>query len=254
MSSSIWEQNRIRNSQNWIDWPICKFVPWNKINVHFIAGIQKDEANPCIDNPCGPNSQCRVVGNQGACSCLPNYIGRPPNCRPECTINAECASNKACINELCVDPCIGKCGENTLCSVVKHNPVCNCISGYEGDPFTRCTVIVVTCKNLNNFILSKHYHFHTHLFIFLIKIVFDRYGCWHSTVFNIKSNTIESNLKSSTNCLIAIDQIHQKLTILKNDVTIKNISTDWLCVFFQTFINVCKITLFVEVFKLFNFL
>lgn len=109
--------------------------------------MQKDDGNPCINNPCGPNSQCRVIGNQGACSCLPNYIGRPPNCRPECTLNAECASNKACQNERCIDPCVGKCGDNAVCSVVKHNPVCNCISGYEGDAFTRCTIIVVTCKN-----------------------------------------------------------------------------------------------------------
>lgn len=115
---------------------------------NFIDTEPRDKINPCIDNPCGPNSQCRVIGNQGACSCLPDYIGRPPNCRPQCTSNQECASNKACHNERCVDPCIGKCGENAVCSVVKHNPVCNCISGYEGDPFTRCTIIVVTCKNL----------------------------------------------------------------------------------------------------------
>lgn len=124
----------------------------------------KHNDNPCINNPCGPNSQCRVIGTQGACSCLPNYIGRPPNCRPECTINAECASNKACINERCIDPCIGKCGENAVCSVVKHNPVCNCISGYEGDPFTRCTVIVVTCKNLiHSFSPFKYLQHFSHL-------------------------------------------------------------------------------------------
>lgn len=118
--------------------------------LHFVANYtQRDDLNPCLNNPCGPNSQCRVIGNQGACSCLPNYVGRPPNCRPECTSNAECASNKACINDRCIDPCIGKCGENAVCHVVKHNAECNCISGYEGDAFTRCTVIVVPCKNRN---------------------------------------------------------------------------------------------------------
>lgn len=126
--------------------------PWNSVNSYPFRNLaEADERvpeNPCINNPCGPNSQCRVIGNQGACSCLPNYIGRPPNCRPECVINSECPSNKACINERCIDPCVGKCGHNALCSVVKHNPVCNCLSGYEGDPFTRCTVIPVTCKTL----------------------------------------------------------------------------------------------------------
>lgn len=115
-----------------------------------LAPIQKDEGNPCVPSPCGPNSQCRVVGEREACSCLPNYIGRPPNCRPECTINAECPSNRACKSEHCVDPCIGSCGDNAVCSVVKHSPVCTCITGYEGDALTRCTIIPVTCKILHN--------------------------------------------------------------------------------------------------------
>lgn len=104
--------------------------------------------NPCLNNPCGANSVCRVVNNQGACSCLPNYLGRPPNCRPECVIDSECPSNKACQNERCVEPCIGKCGVNALCSVVNHKPVCSCISGYEGDPYTQCTIRPVTRKTL----------------------------------------------------------------------------------------------------------
>lgn len=101
--------------------------------------------NPCIPSPCGPNSQCRVVGELPACSCLPNYIGRSPNCRPECTLNAECPSNLACINEKCQDPCLGSCGINSICTVIKHNPVCSCKNGYTGDPFSSCTEILY-CK------------------------------------------------------------------------------------------------------------
>lgn len=97
--------------------------------------------NPCIPSPCGPNSACRLVGDFPACSCLPNYIGRAPNCRPECTMNAECSSNLACINEKCSDPCLGSCGIDSICTVVKHNPVCQCKTGYTGDPFTSCSVI-----------------------------------------------------------------------------------------------------------------
>lgn len=99
-----------------------------------------------MPSPCGPNSQCRVVGDSPACSCLPNYIGRAPNCRPECVISAECPANKACINERCSDPCVGACGVHTLCSVVNHNSVCQCEHGYTGDPFTSCTEIP-KCKN-----------------------------------------------------------------------------------------------------------
>lgn len=97
--------------------------------------------NPCIPSPCGPNSQCRVVGNTPACSCLPNYIGRAPNCRPECTINAECPGNRACQSERCVDPCPGSCGVNTECSVINHSPVCTCQIGFTGDPFSGCASI-----------------------------------------------------------------------------------------------------------------
>lgn len=97
--------------------------------------------NPCVPSPCGPNSQCRVVGSQPACSCLANFIGRPPNCRPECTINAECPSNLACLNEKCRDPCPGSCGVYSTCTVVKHSPVCQCQVGYTGDPFAGCSLI-----------------------------------------------------------------------------------------------------------------
>lgn len=94
--------------------------------------------NPCEPSPCGPFSQCRVVGSTPACSCLPNYIGQPPNCRPECTINAECPSNRACRNERCQDPCPGACGQNADCRVVNHAAVCTCPQGFIGDPSSVC--------------------------------------------------------------------------------------------------------------------
>lgn len=103
--------------------------------------VVEPSGNPCVPSPCGQNSQCRVIGTQAACSCLPNYIGRAPNCRPECTINAECSGNLACQNEKCKDPCPGVCGSFTTCAVIKHAPVCQCVSGYTGDPFTGCALI-----------------------------------------------------------------------------------------------------------------
>uniref|UniRef100_A0A8D8QWV8 EGF-like domain-containing protein n=1 Tax=Cacopsylla melanoneura TaxID=428564 RepID=A0A8D8QWV8_9HEMI len=54
--------------------------------------IPEPPANPCYPSPCGPYSQCRDIGGSPSCSCLPNYIGAPPNCRPECVMNSECAS------------------------------------------------------------------------------------------------------------------------------------------------------------------
>lgn len=94
--------------------------------------------DPCLPSPCGPNSQCRDVGGTPSCSCATSFVGRPPNCRPECTANTDCVNNRACINFKCIDPCIGSCGLNTECSVVNHIPMCTCLYGYIGDPFSAC--------------------------------------------------------------------------------------------------------------------
>lgn len=94
--------------------------------------------DPCVPSPCGLNSQCRNIGGSPSCSCLPNYVGSPPNCRPECVVNQECASNLACINEKCRDPCPGSCGLGANCAVINHTPVCTCPEGYTGDPFSNC--------------------------------------------------------------------------------------------------------------------
>lgn len=102
--------------------------------------IKQPLVNPCIPSPCGPNSQCRNINDSPSCSCLNNYIGIPPNCRPECSINSECASNLACIREKCRDPCPGSCGANAQCSVINHTPICSCPERYTGDPFTFCQV------------------------------------------------------------------------------------------------------------------
>lgn len=94
--------------------------------------------NPCIPSPCGLNSICQVKQNRPVCSCIENFIGIPPHCRPECVLNSECSQDKACINEKCVDPCIGACGQNAECHVVGHSAYCNCLPGYQGDSFVRC--------------------------------------------------------------------------------------------------------------------
>lgn len=106
-----------------------------------VQDVPEPLRNPCIPTPCGPYSQCRPTGpggSQPSCSCLPNYYGTAPNCRPECTINAECSGNLACINERCRDPCPGACGAVATCHVNQHTPICTCQPGYVGDPFTAC--------------------------------------------------------------------------------------------------------------------
>lgn len=100
--------------------------------------LVQPKPEPCSPSPCGPNSQCREVNSQAVCSCQPEFMGNPPNCRPECTINSECSSDKACINRKCVNPCLNQCGRNANCRVISHTPICTCQERFTGDPFTNC--------------------------------------------------------------------------------------------------------------------
>lgn len=94
--------------------------------------------NPCLPSPCGPNAICQTIGENPACTCMNGYMGVPPNCRPECTINADCTLNMACMREKCRDPCPGSCGIRARCSVVNHTPICVCPDGFTGDALTNC--------------------------------------------------------------------------------------------------------------------
>lgn len=108
------------------------------------AEIDKDApatpTNPCVPSPCGPFATCRDSGYAGVpiCTCLENYVGSAPNCRPECTVDSECSNDRACLRQKCRDPCPGSCGIGAQCLVVNHMAVCLCSEGYTGDPFANC--------------------------------------------------------------------------------------------------------------------
>lgn len=117
----------------WIRWIyICPLT--------FVIRIapKNEYMDPCQPSPCGPNSQCRTTNTQAVCSCSPGFFGSPPGCRPECVVNSECSSNKACTTQKCVDPCTSTCGRNAQCRVINHSPICSCLAHYTGNPFTRC--------------------------------------------------------------------------------------------------------------------
>lgn len=107
--------------------------------------------NPCSPSPCGPYSLCHSTNDQAVCSCLPEYIGTPPNCKPECIVNSECPQDKACHKFKCKNPCNGVCGINAECKVINHNPICNCAVRLIGDPFIRC--YKAPGNNLKQFII-----------------------------------------------------------------------------------------------------
>lgn len=95
-------------------------------------------SNPCHPSPCGQYSNCRVLNDRPVCTCLPDSIGQPPYCRPECVASSDCARDKSCVNQKCIDPCAGTCGFNAECRVVNHNPICSCSPLFTGDPFVQC--------------------------------------------------------------------------------------------------------------------
>lgn len=119
-----------------------------------------ERTNPCTPSPCGDKAVCRAIGNHPTCTCFPFHLGNPPNCRPECVINAECPSSRACVQGRCVDPCPGSCGYSAQCRTLAHSPVCYCLSGFTGDPFSGCSQIVpskITClshPNITHFIIT----------------------------------------------------------------------------------------------------
>lgn len=111
--------------------------------IHCIAipPIRNITIQPCDPNPCRPNEVCNVYGN-GVAVCDPcsNENGyNNPGCRPECLSNVDCEFSRACLNQRCLDPCLGVCGQNAICTVINHSPMCSCPYGLQGNPFEHCS-------------------------------------------------------------------------------------------------------------------
>lgn len=113
-----------------------------------------ERPTPCVPSPCGANAICKEQNGIGSCTCIEDYTGNPyESCRPECVINTDCPSNRACIRNKCQDPCPGTCGQNADCQVINHLASCMCRPGYTGDPFRHCH-IVPECKFQFSHLLS----------------------------------------------------------------------------------------------------
>lgn len=100
--------------------------------------------DPCDPTPCGSNAQCKVSrNNAAACICESGYFGNPyESCRPECVVHTDCAYNQACLKNKCVDPCPGTCGVSAVCQVINHVPSCSCTTGYTGNPYAYCHIVI----------------------------------------------------------------------------------------------------------------
>ena len=127
----------------------------------FLHAVLPERKDPCSPSPCGPNSKCRDANGLAVCSCFPNFIGNPPNCRAECVVNSQCSSDLACVNQKCTSPCPDPCGIGTQCKVINHSPICVCNPGYTGDPFMRC--FPVPRKNFLPLLSASLIHSHHEL-------------------------------------------------------------------------------------------
>lgn len=79
------------------------------------------------------------------CSCEEGYQGNPDIAcySVECTHDSECALDKSCVNNNCVNPCLisDNCGVNAECYPNNHKADCRCRQGYHGNSLDRCRVI-----------------------------------------------------------------------------------------------------------------
>lgn len=121
----------------------------------FILVLEPVPINLCNPSPCGPNAKCE----NGACFCHPEYHGDPYiECRPECIVSTDCLRDKACIRNKCKDPCPGTCGQNALCDVINHIPMCKCPPSFSGNAFIECRPIQGTTHLLfSSFILVLNF-------------------------------------------------------------------------------------------------
>lgn len=109
-----------------------------------LNGICRDPCN------CGINAECRIKDHKPVCSCKQGYDGNPQlECvKIGCTSDRECSGTHTCLNRQCIPACAAdgsSCGRDAECYGINHKPVCECISGYSGNPKIAC--ILLGCRS-----------------------------------------------------------------------------------------------------------
>ncbi len=123
------------------------------------ACYQNQCHDPClIENPCAPTAICSTNRHTASCSCPPGLVGDPfVQCAvndpiptiddPDCEVDSDCPSGRACINDICVNPCytLSPCDATAICSVVDTVPfrtmICSCREGWQPDTDRSCVPV-----------------------------------------------------------------------------------------------------------------
>ncbi len=121
------------------------------------ACINRECQNPCLFKECGTNAICEAKNHKANCFCPPYHDGDPYKyCEPyECLVDPDCPDTLTCRERNCVDPC--KCAINADCTRRNHRGICNCFTGYTGDPYGyECTPSKNISKRMFGFFLKMH--------------------------------------------------------------------------------------------------
>lgn len=110
-------------------------------------GMNIDETGHCV---CALDRGL-VIDERGRCVCPVEHgykLTSAGECVPDgripsgCTSDSDCANNRYCDLDArqCRDPCEHKeCGINAICNATNHQAVCQCITGYIGNPDKLCS-------------------------------------------------------------------------------------------------------------------
>lgn len=138
----------------------CVCPPDHALNVYdecmpcsVSAGFKVDENGHCV---CALE-RGMVIDERGRCTCPTEYgytLTENGECIrgiiSECETDNDCADNLYCNlqSKTCDDPCLTKvCGKNAFCNATNHRDICQCITGFSGNPDVICSR-----KYLNSFI------------------------------------------------------------------------------------------------------
>lgn len=129
----------------------CQCPPGFKANP--VAEVECTPTELCNPNPCHPSALCEAISTGYICKCPENHVGDPTTegCEPEGTCpngDSDCPSQSICQYGKCVNPCVGACNENAICSIKNRQPICSCPTKFKlNDDNRGCVRNLQACRS-----------------------------------------------------------------------------------------------------------